>query len=41
MVVVQTPTIRIGVVNFLNATPLIEGISTVDGFELVPKVPSA
>jgi chorismate dehydratase len=32
--------VRIGVVNFFNATPLIEGISTIEGVELVPKVPS-
>ena len=40
MSVVQISTIRIGVVNFLNAAPLIDGIAAVDGIELVPKVPS-
>lgn len=37
---VQDKVIRIGIVNFLNATPLIEGVQTVRGIELVPKVPS-
>ncbi|HIB50875.1 MAG TPA: hypothetical protein EYO40_06320 [Phycisphaerales bacterium] len=40
MEAVQDQTIRVGVVNFLNATPLIEGMSAVEGIELVPKVPS-
>ena len=40
MTAVQDQTIRIGVVNFLNATPLIEGMNAVEGIELVPKVPS-
>jgi len=37
---VQQQKLRLGVVNFLNATPLIEGISPIEGIELVPKVPS-
>jgi chorismate dehydratase len=37
---VQQQNLRLGVVNFLNATPLIDGISTVQGIDLVPKVPS-
>jgi chorismate dehydratase len=32
--------VRIGVVNFFNASPLIEGISAIEGVELIPKVPS-
>jgi chorismate dehydratase len=32
--------LRLGVVNFLNATPLIDGIASIQGIELVPKVPS-
>ncbi len=32
--------LRLGVVNFLNATPLIDGIPSISGIELVPKVPS-
>ena len=32
--------LRLGVVNFLNATPLIDGIASIGGIELVPKVPS-
>ena len=40
MEAVQDQIIHVGVVNFLNATPLIEGISAVDGIELLSKVPS-
>ncbi len=40
MVHVQQQHLRLGVVNFLNSTPLIDGISTIDGVALVPKVPS-
>lgn len=40
MSVQQVPVIRIGVVPFLNATPLIEGISSIEGIELIHKVPS-
>jgi len=36
----QQLNLRLGVVNFLNATPLIDGISTIEGVELIPKVPS-
>ena len=32
--------LRLGVVNFLNATPLIDGIASIQDIELVPKVPS-
>ena len=40
MVLQNQVELRIGVVNFFNASPLIEGISKVDGITLVPKVPS-
>ena len=40
MVLQNQVELRIGVVNFFNAAPLIEGISKVDGITLVPKVPS-
>jgi chorismate dehydratase len=40
MSAVHNHCIRIGVVNFLNATPLIEGLGGVEGIELIPKVPS-
>ena len=40
MTAVQNQIIRVGVVNFLNATPLIEGLENVDDLELIPKVPS-
>jgi predicted solute-binding protein len=33
-------TLRLGVVNFLNTAPLIDGLSTIQGVELIPKVPS-
>lgn len=32
--------LRLGVVNFLNTAPLIDGMSTIQGVELIPKVPS-
>ena len=38
--VIKEECIRLGVVNFLNATPLIEGLEGVDDVELVPRVPS-
>jgi chorismate dehydratase len=41
MVSVQERLINVGVVNFLNAVPLIQGVSSVEGFALVPRVPSA
>ena len=37
---ILTPEIKIGVVDFFNATPLTEGLSCVDGIHLVHKVPS-
>jgi chorismate dehydratase len=37
---VHTPEIKIGVVDFFNATPLIQGVSGVDGIQLIHKVPS-
>ena len=40
MTVLQCETIRIGVVSFLNSTPLIDGIAEVEGIELVHRVPS-
>jgi chorismate dehydratase len=36
----QLRKLRLGVVNFLNATPLIDGIASLQGVQLVPKVPS-
>jgi len=33
--------LRLGVVNFLNTTPLIEGLELTDGIALVPRVPSS
>jgi len=40
MSIVIDQKIKLGVVNFLNATPLIHGISCIDGIELIPRVPS-
>jgi chorismate dehydratase len=40
MTLQQTSEIRVGVVPFLNAAPLIQGISSVEGIELIRKVPS-
>lgn len=40
MTSLETAEIRIGVVPFLNAAPLIDGISSIEGIELIPKVPS-
>jgi predicted solute-binding protein len=40
MQTIEATKIRIGVVNFFNATPLIDGIFNVDEIALVPKVPS-
>ena len=36
----QPQELRLGVVNFLNATPLIDGIASLKGVKLIPKVPS-
>jgi|TARA_B100000959_G_scaffold281732_2_gene346521 chorismate dehydratase len=40
MTVVMPEIIRVGVVNFLNAAPMVDGISAVEGIEIVSKVPS-
>ncbi|MDP7005949.1 MAG: menaquinone biosynthesis protein [Phycisphaerales bacterium] len=40
MPAVMTKNIRIGVVNFLNAAPMVDGISAVDGIQVIAKVPS-
>lgn len=40
MTALNNQCIRIGVVNFLNATPLIEGLGSVKGIKFIPKVPS-
>jgi chorismate dehydratase len=40
MTALQCENIRIGVVSFLNSTPLIDGIAAVEGIELVHRVPS-
>ncbi|MBC8309439.1 MAG: menaquinone biosynthesis protein [Phycisphaerales bacterium] len=40
MTAVMTKNIRIGVVNFLNAAPMVDGISDVDGIQVIEKVPS-
>ena len=37
---VKQEILRLGVVNFLNATPLIDGIETTQGINLIQKVPS-
>ena len=36
----QPKKLRLGVVNFLNATPLIDGIASLNGVQLLSKVPS-
>jgi chorismate dehydratase len=36
----QQETLRLGVVNYLNASPLIDGISSIEGIKLIHKVPS-
>ncbi len=40
MSAVSAQNIRLGVVNFLNASPMIEGIHAVEGIDVVAKVPS-
>ncbi|MBC8201720.1 MAG: menaquinone biosynthesis protein [Planctomycetes bacterium] len=40
MVQMQLRKLRLGVVNFLNATPLIDGIASIKGVQLLPKFPS-
>jgi chorismate dehydratase len=40
MTLMEQQKLRLGVVNFLNSTPLIDGITVCDGVELIPKVPS-
>ena len=40
MSAVSAQNIRLGVVNFLNASPMIEGIQAVEGIDVVAKVPS-
>ena len=37
---VEQQNLRLGVVNFLNTAPLIDGISAIDGIQLLPRVPS-
>ncbi|HIB49918.1 MAG TPA: hypothetical protein EYO40_01285, partial [Phycisphaerales bacterium] len=37
---VKQEILRLGVVNFLNASPLIDGIDSVKGINLIHKVPS-
>ena len=41
MTVVMPEIIRVGVVNFLNAAPMVDGISAVEGIEIVSKVPNS
>jgi predicted solute-binding protein len=40
MALMEQQKLRLGVVNFLNTTPLIDGITSCDGVELIPRVPS-
>ena len=37
---VESQNLRLGVVNFLNTAPLIDGISAIEGIQLLPRVPS-